>query len=376
MFLVAILPWLVLHEDCSTSAVPAHIYTEVVSDLRLDPSRHQRRLLCMDSVQLHLQLLSYRLVLEHRHQGQVLLACRGLVHERSKFHMSTRRWRTVSDNIAGHQHRNRLGDCHSAYARLEKSSAPEETAHRSDGCLCSWRIVSRRSSPIIEFRLTYASVCVISIIRIPTLAQISRSPDVTYSNQPAALWSALEVNIGIICASLPSLKAAATRFFPRIFLSKSLNLSSHTHGTGRRTSEGVLSDRPARVLDPYHVDEEIGKAFADVYAQRSYLPAQKSSYRSHIGSGRELSNGGRTRTNSNEHFDTEMMALSRDAQNMPEGRINVVTVVEQEIERSKGSCTKIPGRRPSSPKEDDESDQDIFHGYHERFRGQDFEVRR
>jgi hypothetical protein len=43
----------------------------------------------------------------------------------------------------------------------------------------------------------------------------------------AALWSNLEVQIGIICSCLPTLKSSLTRIFPRIFASTSRGASSN-----------------------------------------------------------------------------------------------------------------------------------------------------
>ena len=83
-------------------------------------------------------------------------------------------------------------------------------------------------------------VCVVSMIRIKSLVDISRSPDVSWSNPPAAEWSAIEVNVGIICASLPSLKAAITRFFPRLFSSRngSRGLTSNRRDASRHRPVG------------------------------------------------------------------------------------------------------------------------------------------
>jgi hypothetical protein len=58
----------------------------------------------------------------------------------------------------------------------------------------------------------------------------------------AALWSNLEVNIGIICSCLPTLKSSLTRIFPRIFASSSRGASSNggivTIGGGHHTTGG------------------------------------------------------------------------------------------------------------------------------------------
>lgn len=59
---------------------------------------------------------------------------------------------------------------------------------------------------------------------------ISISTDTTFDNGPAAYWSAIEANVGIICASLPTLKAFISRCSPRLF---STSAGTRTwYGTG------------------------------------------------------------------------------------------------------------------------------------------------
>ncbi|KAF2167882.1 hypothetical protein M409DRAFT_65944 [Zasmidium cellare ATCC 36951] len=63
--------------------------------------------------------------------------------------------------------------------------------------------------------------CVISILRLQSLYVISKSTDVSWDNPMAAIWSSMEVNVGIICSCIPTLKGLLTRMFP------SLAVSSH-----------------------------------------------------------------------------------------------------------------------------------------------------
>lgn len=50
------------------------------------------------------------------------------------------------------------------------------------------------------------SVCIISIIRVPTLRAASKATDPTWDNVAAALWTLAEFNAGILCSSLPVLR--------------------------------------------------------------------------------------------------------------------------------------------------------------------------
>lgn len=60
------------------------------------------------------------------------------------------------------------------------------------------------------------SACVSSIIRITYIPAMLTSPDSTYVISGAMYWSVIETNVGIFAASIPSFKAIASRFLPRL----------------------------------------------------------------------------------------------------------------------------------------------------------------
>ncbi|KAI4725042.1 hypothetical protein E4T49_07178 [Aureobasidium sp. EXF-10728] len=70
-------------------------------------------------------------------------------------------------------------------------------------------------------------VCLVSIARLGPLYIIATNSDVSKYNGPAALLSSMEVNVGIICASLPSLRAITLRTCSR---------NSHRHPAPSRHS--------------------------------------------------------------------------------------------------------------------------------------------
>lgn len=59
------------------------------------------------------------------------------------------------------------------------------------------------------------SVCLVSIARLGPLYVIASTEDVSRHNGPAAILSSMEMNVGIICASLPSLRAITLRTWSR-----------------------------------------------------------------------------------------------------------------------------------------------------------------
>ncbi|PVH91113.1 hypothetical protein DM02DRAFT_479113, partial [Periconia macrospinosa] len=58
-----------------------------------------------------------------------------------------------------------------------------------------------------------AVVCVISVLRLHSLAIIARSTDPSYDNAPAASFSAVEAWVAIICACLPTLRPLLSQWF-------------------------------------------------------------------------------------------------------------------------------------------------------------------
>jgi len=71
-------------------------------------------------------------------------------------------------------------------------------------------------------------VTLISVLRIPNLVTTSKSTDLTYENIEVGIYSSVEVNVGIICASLPCLK----RLLPRLLAPMSIFRSSRSRSKG------------------------------------------------------------------------------------------------------------------------------------------------
>ena len=60
------------------------------------------------------------------------------------------------------------------------------------------------------------SVTVVSIIRVKALITLGRSSNMTWDNYPVALWSTIEMNVGIMCICMPTLRLMLVRFFPKL----------------------------------------------------------------------------------------------------------------------------------------------------------------
>lgn len=76
--------------------------------------------------------------------------------------------------------------------------------------------------------------CIISIVRLFTLRAAINTSDPTWDNVPSAYWSIVELNCGILCASLPPLRPLL-RYFGLAGLS---NRSSGRRSAGYRREDG------------------------------------------------------------------------------------------------------------------------------------------
>jgi hypothetical protein len=57
-------------------------------------------------------------------------------------------------------------------------------------------------------------VTVVSILRLKSLMKYASSTNVTWDNIPVAIWSTIELNVGMMCTSLPTVRLLAVRIWP------------------------------------------------------------------------------------------------------------------------------------------------------------------
>ncbi|GAB7350189.1 hypothetical protein MBLNU459_g0851t1 [Dothideomycetes sp. NU459] len=92
--------------------------------------------------------------------------------------------------------------------------------------LKSLRLPIRQKIAVMFVFALGSFVCIVSFIRLRYLSRIAHSKDPTRDNVNAATWSVIEINVGIVCASLPPLKAFLSRIFPGLMAS---NFSASTN---------------------------------------------------------------------------------------------------------------------------------------------------
>ncbi|KAH8722918.1 hypothetical protein GQ44DRAFT_774445 [Phaeosphaeriaceae sp. PMI808] len=92
-------------------------------------------------------------------------------------------------------------------------------------------------------------VVIISIIRLYVLILVAKHPeDQTWYSAPAAYWSALEVNLAIVCASTPALKPLVVKIIP-IFGSQFGTKRSNEVSDPSHRSQGSKSNGPFMRLE-------------------------------------------------------------------------------------------------------------------------------
>ncbi|PGH02019.1 hypothetical protein AJ79_07757 [Helicocarpus griseus UAMH5409] len=80
-------------------------------------------------------------------------------------------------------------------------------------------------------------VCVVSLIRLPTLYPASRAKDQSAGTIMACLWTMLEANLSIICACLPMLRTPLSMLFPNFFPAFGYNQTSFSHQSSMTAAE-------------------------------------------------------------------------------------------------------------------------------------------
>ncbi|OJD40343.1 uncharacterized protein BKCO1_1000516 [Diplodia corticola] len=85
---------------------------------------------------------------------------------------------------------------------------------------------------------------VTSILRLQSIYTVADSADQSYDNVNAAVWSSVEVNVAIMCASLPTFKALVKRLFPHLLSTDPASRSPiGGGGAGTSNAAGGMSSR-------------------------------------------------------------------------------------------------------------------------------------
>ena len=132
--------------------------------------------------------------------------------------------------------------CHSDLACLAASDECQ-TKDVSLACFLLWIFVRQQ----LQFHvviLTFTSACAVSVVRLQRLVATTRSADPFHDGATPVYLGAIELNTGILCACLPTLRPLYLKIAPRLFSwdennCRDLNTIS---ATGIRTHDSEKSD--------------------------------------------------------------------------------------------------------------------------------------
>ncbi|KAK2867828.1 hypothetical protein FQN49_003426 [Arthroderma sp. PD_2] len=116
-------------------------------------------------------------------------------------------------------------------------------------------------------------VCVVSIVRITYILGKSDNRDPLWSVGPLALWTAIELNTGIIVACLPMLRRPLSIVFPSLLStrrdgSRTYRENSHQLKDGQGGGESGRGAVPAGSADSRWVDHYNGDIYMDTVTSR------------------------------------------------------------------------------------------------------------
>lgn len=89
-----------------------------------------------------------------------------------------------------------------------------------------------------------------SILRLKTLANWGMSLNPTYDYTELAVWSLVEMDVGVMCACMPGIAALFKRMFPSVFASSGSGDSGNQSGSGALRTIGSAKTEDYRVNTP------------------------------------------------------------------------------------------------------------------------------
>lgn len=97
-------------------------------------------------------------------------------------------------------------------------------------------------------------VTIVSILRLQSLVSFATSTNLTWDQYDVSNWSTIEINVGIICACLPTLRLILVRMFPRQLATTKYSGNKYYANQGKSTprsrSRTVGDDESASGSDP------------------------------------------------------------------------------------------------------------------------------
>ncbi|KAF3764025.1 hypothetical protein M406DRAFT_51480, partial [Cryphonectria parasitica EP155] len=95
---------------------------------------------------------------------------------------------------------------------------------------------------------TGAFVTVVSVIRLSSLVTFAKSDNPTWDNYDVSIWSSVEINVGIICACMPTLRLLLVRVFPVFGSTRSGGAYYNYSGNGSKSNPKSKMRSTSRVV--------------------------------------------------------------------------------------------------------------------------------
>ncbi|RAR01419.1 hypothetical protein DDE82_006521 [Stemphylium lycopersici] len=156
-----------------------------------------------------------------------------------------------------------------------------------------WRlqIVKRQKYALMGILTIGWFVCVVSFLRLHALTVLVEHPtDNSYYSAPTAYWSAIEMNLAIVCASLPALKPLIVKIVPAF--SSRTGSNRYGYGTGGSsknmgTGNGVRITTRNTIVDDIEMDGLSSKSKdKEIYGKNIYVSRQ---FEQHFENGSRMS---------------------------------------------------------------------------------------
>jgi hypothetical protein len=127
-------------------------------------------------------------------------------------------------------------------------------------------LLTPRKESCRAHRAPSPSITIVSILRLRSLVSFTfHLTNPTYDYFDVVMWSSVEINVGIICVCLPTLRLLLVTIWPKLASSSTL-LSSRRRSLSRlRTSKVMLAaprshaPRPSRSWDALRASEEASR---------------------------------------------------------------------------------------------------------------------
>ncbi|KAG5985953.1 hypothetical protein E4U43_005782 [Claviceps pusilla] len=107
----------------------------------------------------------------------------------------------------------------------------------------SFQMHWKKKFGVIIMFLMGTFVTIVTILRLQSLIYFSNSTNPTWDNWIIGWWSTIEVNVGMICTCLPTLRLMLVSVAPRIFSTNGSrngsNCTANTHDSSQRYSNGL-----------------------------------------------------------------------------------------------------------------------------------------